>query len=77
MLSAFLWWLGEGKDHISLPVGHGQELILALPPVSFACPVLVVHEGEAPPDEDDPDVDTDSWDDDELEGSVVVQEVAT
>lgn len=77
MLAAFLWWLGEGKDHISLPVGHGQRLILGLPPVSFACPVLVVHEGEAPPDEDDPDVDTDSWDDDELEELVVVQEVAT
>jgi hypothetical protein len=74
MLSAFLWWLGEGKDNISLTIGQGQELILALPPVSFACPVLVVHEGEAPPDEDDPDVDTDSWDDDELDGSVVAQE---
>jgi hypothetical protein len=52
-------------------------MTLALPPVSFACPVLVVHDGEAPPDEDDPDVDTDSWDDEELEESVVVQEAST
>lgn len=77
MLSAFLWWLGEGKNQITLPVGHREGLTLALPPVSFACPVMVVHDGEAPPDEDDPDVDTDSWDDDELEESVVIQEVAT
>ena len=76
MLSAFLWWLGEGRDQITLPAGHGEGLTLALPPVSFACPVLVVHDGEAPPDEDDPDVDTDSWDDDESEESVVIQGVA-
>jgi len=77
MLSAFLWWLGEGKDQIALPIGHGQELILSLPPVAFACPVLVVHDGEAPPDEDDPDVDTDNWDEDESEESVVVLEATT
>lgn len=77
MLSAFLWWLGEGKDQMALPVGHGQELILALPPVTFSCPVLVVHEGEVPPDDDDPDVDIDSWDEEELEESIVVQEAAT
>lgn len=74
MLSAFLWWLSEGKDQITLSVGHGQELILTLPPVSFACPVLVVHDGEAPPDEDDPDVDTDTWDEDDLEESVGIPE---
>jgi hypothetical protein len=77
MLSAFLWWLGEGKSQIALAVSPGQELILSLPPVTFPCPVLVVHDGEAPPDEDDPDVDTDNWDEDESEETVVVQEVAT
>lgn len=77
MLSAFLWWLGEGKSQIALPVGPGQELVLSLPPVTFQCPVLVVHDGEAPPDEDDPDVDADIWDDDEPEDSVGFQEAAT
>ena len=72
MLSAFLWWLGEGKDQIALPVGHEQDLVLTLPPVSFACPVLVVHDGETPPDEDDPDVDTSSWDDEDSEESIAV-----
>lgn len=77
MLSAFLWWLGEGKSEVALPVAHRQELVLSLPPVSFSCPVLVVHEGEEPPDEDDPEVDIDNWDEDEQEESVGSQEVAT
>lgn len=76
MLSAFLWWLGEGEDQIALPIGPGEELHLLLPPVTFACPVLVIHDGEEPPDEDDPDVDSDSWDDEESDESVVVPETA-
>jgi len=34
--------------------------------------VLVVHDGETPPDEDDPDVDTSSWDDEDSEESIAV-----
>lgn len=77
MLSAFLWWLGEGRDQIALPVGYEQDLVLTLPPVSFACPVQVVHEGEPPPDEDDPDVDTDSWDEEDSQESTVFPGAAT
>jgi hypothetical protein len=77
MLSAFLWWLGEGRDQIALPVSYEQDLVLTLPPVSFACPVQVVHEGEPPPDEDDPDVDTDSWDEEDSQESTVFPGAAT
>lgn len=77
MLSAFLWWLGNGEDEIALPVSVDEEMVLTLPPVSFSCPVMVIHEGEAPPDEDDPDVDLDNWDDDDQEEQDTGQENGT
>lgn len=63
MMIAFLWWLGEGRDELVVPVSYGQGLVLALPPVQFTCPVSVVHFGEEPLDEDDPDIDVGEWDD--------------
>lgn len=62
MLSAFLWWLASGHSEIELPVSHRQQIVLALPTVSFTSQVSVLHAGEEPPDEDDPDVDLDDWD---------------
>ena len=37
-------------------------MVLALPAVNFTSPVSVLHVGEEPPDEDDPDVEFDDWD---------------
>jgi TIR domain len=62
MLLAFLWWLGGGHSEIELPVSHKQRMILALPTVSFVSPVTVLHDGEEPEDEDDPDIAFDEWD---------------
>lgn len=62
MLSAFLWWLGDGRSEIELPVSHRQQVVLALPTATFRSQVSVVHVGEDPPDEDDPDVDQIDWD---------------
>jgi hypothetical protein len=62
MLSAFLWWLADGRLVIELPVSDQERMILALPAVSFTSPVSVMHVGEEPPDEDDPDVEFDDWD---------------
>lgn len=62
MLSAFLWWLADGRSEIELPVSHRQRIVLALPTVSFTSPVSVLHVGEEPPDEDDPDAELDDWD---------------
>jgi hypothetical protein len=62
MLLAFLWWLSQGHSEIELRVSHMQRMVLALPTVSFTCPVSVLHVGEEPPDEDDPDVEADEWD---------------
>lgn len=62
MLSAFLWWLVGGRSEIELPVSHRQRMVLALPTVSFTSPVSVLHVGEEPLDEDDPDVKLDDWD---------------
>ncbi len=38
-------------------------MVIALPVMSFLCPVSVQHIGEDPPDEDDPDVVIDNPDD--------------
>ncbi len=62
MMLAFLWWLAEGRSEIALQVSEGDQMILALPTVGFECPVSVLHEGELPLDEDDPDVEDDYWD---------------
>lgn len=65
MLLAFLWWLADGAAELALPVSGKQKLILTLPPLSFASAVTVVHAGEEPPDEDDPDIEIDDWDEEE------------
>lgn len=62
MMLAFLWWVANGKSEISLHVANLEQMTFALPPASFNCPVSVVHAGELPLDEDDPDVELDEWD---------------
>ena len=62
MMLAFLWWVAGGQSEIALPVSDTQKMIFALPTASFSCPVSVLHSGELPPDEDDPDVEPDHWD---------------
>ena len=59
---AFLWWVARGQSEIVLQVSDSDQMILALPTASFVCPVSVLHAGELPPDEDDPDVEPDYWD---------------
>ncbi len=61
MQLAFLWWLTGGRSEIELPVSHRQRMVLALPTVGFTAPVSVLHLGEEPPDEDDPDIELDDW----------------
>lgn len=71
MLSAFLWWLTDGRQELALPVSHRQRIVLALPTATFSCPVSVRHVGEEPPDEDDPDIELaewDEWEEDATEG---------
>ena len=59
---AFLWWVAGGQSEIALPVSDSQQMILTLPTATFSSPVSVLHSGELPPDEDDPDVEPDYWD---------------
>ncbi len=66
MLLAFLWWLAEGRLEIELPVSNRERMLLALPPVNFMSNISVIHTGEEVPDEDDPDVDLDNWDEEEV-----------
>ena len=62
MQLAFLWWLASGDSEIKVPVSSEEVMILSVPPASFKSPVSVLHTGEEPPDEDDPDVEFDEWD---------------
>ena len=68
MMLAFLWWLGDGQSEIGLKVSDSEQLILTLPTASYVCPVRVLHQGEAPIDEDDPDVEVEYWDEASDEG---------
>jgi hypothetical protein len=63
MQLAFLWWLAGGLSALDVPVSRDDRMRLTLPPVSFKSPVSAQHIGDAPPDEDDPDVEFDDWDD--------------
>lgn len=69
MLSAFLWWLKDGRSDIELPVAEQQKIVLSLPSVSFSSPVSVLHVNEEVADEDDPDIEVDYWDEDNDEES--------
>jgi hypothetical protein len=61
MMLAFLWWVAGGQSEIAIPVSDSEHMMLALPTASFSCPVRVVHSGDLPSDEDDPDVEPDYW----------------
>ena len=62
MMLAYLWWIADGKDALAFPVAKGRAIVLSLPPTSFISPISVLHDGENPPDEDDPDIDDSEWD---------------
>ncbi|AEQ53613.1 toll/interleukin-1 receptor domain-containing protein [Pelagibacterium halotolerans] len=58
MLLAFLHWLADGKDSLSVPVSSEEGIVLGLPPISWQVPVSLPVEEEAPePDDDDPSND--------------------
>src|SRR5262249_14234410 len=75
MQLAFLWWLASGHSEVKVPVSLEEVMILALPPAKFKSPVSVLHTGEEPTDEDDPDVEFDGWDESMDEGLEEVDEV--
>lgn len=57
MMLAFLSWISADKNELIIPVSSKQFIYLGLPPVSFLSPVTVLHDGDEPSDEDDPDFD--------------------
>lgn len=61
MLCAYLWWLSEGKTELLLPVATNEFITALVPPMQFACPITVLEGDELPPDEDDPDIPVDDW----------------
>lgn len=68
MLDAFTWWLADGAQELSVPVSNHQQLVLSVPTMQFLSPVSVIHTGEVPTDDDDPDVDLDEWTADSEDG---------
>lgn len=67
MLCAQLWWLAEGRSEIRLPVASDEVITLIIPPMQFSCPVTVREGTELPADEDDPDIPSDTWSDEQSE----------
>lgn len=67
MLCAQLWWLAEGRSEIRLPVASDEVIALIVPPMQFSCPVTVLEGTELPADEDDPDIPSDTWGDEQSE----------
>lgn len=67
MLCAYLWWLGDGKAQLLLPVGEGERIAVTVPPASFNCPVTVLEGNEPAIDDDDPDIPDEGWSDEQQE----------
>lgn len=69
MLLAFLCWLSDSGEEIRMPVSSKEEMVFALPPMSWLAPVSIPAEpGYVEPDLDDPDEsETSSWLDDYFE----------
>jgi hypothetical protein len=62
MLLAYLWWISDGKDEMSFPVSPDFDLVVSLPPRCFTSAVGVSNAEQTEPDEDDPDVEFEYWD---------------
>ena len=43
MLMAFLYWLAEGRESVTVPVGSDTTFSLHLPPISFSAPISIVE----------------------------------
>lgn len=65
MLLAYLWWVSGGENKIALPVSGENFLVATLPPFAFNAPFGVPETGDGEPDEDDPDIEYDYWDEEE------------
>jgi hypothetical protein len=67
MLLAFLYWLSQGSNTLSIPVGATESIGLRLPPMLFTSPVGLLAASEAQEfDEDDPtpELEEEMFDDD-------------
>lgn len=64
MLCAYLWWLSGGKAELNIPVAADTFIQIGVPPMQKSCPVTVDEGGDNIPDEDDPDIAVDDWDED-------------
>lgn len=68
MQLAFLAWIADGSDEISIPTGPSEEFILHLPPMTFDAEFSVGNAGEEV-DEDDPsdDDEPETWDEEDAD----------
>ncbi|WP_216842979.1 toll/interleukin-1 receptor domain-containing protein [Granulicella sp. S190] len=67
MLLAFLYWLSQGSNALSIPVSPDESIELRLPPMFFRSPVgLPAADESQEPDEDDPTPDLEEERFDEL-----------
>ena len=59
MLLAFLYWLSEGSNLLTIPSGPTEGIIVRLPPLVFRSPVSILATTEQDEvDEDDPTPDS-------------------
>jgi hypothetical protein len=72
MLLAFLFWLAEGNDELTVPMAADQQMIVRLPPLRFIAPISIPQELDSTEADDDDGIEEsadefDAAEDDEFE----------
>lgn len=57
MSLAFLYWVGDGVSVLNIPMGTDEDMVVALPPITFVSPVSIPETVSSGEDLDDPDIE--------------------
>lgn len=57
MSLAFLYWIGDGVSVLNIPMSTDEDMVVALPPITFVSPVSIPETVSSGEDFDDPDIE--------------------